>query len=116
MNNDFQPTDKFPIFFTPDAIKIAKQAILQEGQINDGVRVAIVGGGCSGYQYALDFEQNAREEDVIMYFDELKVFLDPISAEYLRGTVIDYVCTNENAGFKFNNPNPKSHTCSCCQH
>lgn len=77
-----------------------------------GLRVAVRGGGCSGMEYALDFELEAREDDFVLDYDDLKVFVDPISARYLQGTEIDYVMGATGAGFKFNNPNA-SGSCGC---
>ena len=77
-----------------------------------GLRVMIVGGGCSGLSYDMDFEEAAREGDQVFEFEGLKVFVDPISAMHLEGTTVDYVMGISGAGFKFNNPGAKS-TCGC---
>ena len=111
---NFSPDASHPILFTDEAIKVTKEVIQSEGTPQDGVRVAVVGGGCSGYHYSLDFEQKKREEDIVISYDDLNVYIDPISVSYLRGTVIDYVSNEEGAGFKFNNPNPQRRLCSCC--
>ena len=77
-----------------------------------GLRVAVRGGGCSGFEYALDFELEARETDVVLEYDDLRVFVDPISARYLQGTEIDYTLGATGAGFKFINPQATG-TCGC---
>jgi iron-sulfur cluster assembly accessory protein len=77
-----------------------------------GLRVAVRGGGCSGFEYALDFEREARATDFVASYDGLTVFVDPVSARYLEGTVIDYVFGTTGAGFKFNNPKARG-TCGC---
>jgi len=75
------------------------------------LRVAIVGGGCAGYSYALDFD-DSEEEDMVLKMGELGVCLDPHSAQLLKGTIIDYVDGTFKKGFVFNNPNA-SRTCGC---
>lgn len=112
--NSFQPDEKHPIQFTPKAIEITKQVINDEGEPNDNVRVAIVGGGCSGFQYSMDFEKNKRDDDVVIEYDGLTVYIDPISLQYLYGTTIDYISDENGSGFKFFNPNPPRRTCSGC--
>ncbi len=107
------PVDGGPIDVTPKAVRMI---ILtrEEEQLDpaSGLRVAVRGGGCSGLEYALDFELEARENDHVLDYDDLKVFVDPVSARYLSGTVIDYVMGTTGAGFKFNNPNA-SGSCGC---
>jgi iron-sulfur cluster assembly protein len=91
-------------------IKLTRE---QEGLAEDaGLRVAVRGGGCSGFEYALDFEEEARPTDFVLEFDGLQVYVDPVSARYLAGTEIDYVLGTTGAGFKFNNPKAVG-TCGC---
>ena len=108
----FQGTDSNPIFITPSAVEAIRHAVQEEGEAGDGLRVSVVGGGCSGYQYSLDFEKEARMGDLTLEFDGVSVFVDPISAGYLKGTTIDYVSGLNGTGFKFDNPNAKR-TCGC---
>lgn len=110
--NSFVPTDEAPIFLTPEAMKAIKRAIEEEGEAGDGLRVSVVGGGCSGYQYNLDFEKEARPGDIVVPCDGVSVFVDPISAGYLKGTVVDFISGLQGTGFKFNNPNARR-TCGC---
>ena len=78
-----------------------------------GLRVSVVGGGCSGFSYHMAFESAANENnDNIYEFGGLKVMVDQMSEMYLDGIQIDYVESIEGSGFKFNNPNVKS-TCGC---
>ena len=77
-----------------------------------GLRIAVVGGGCSGFSYHMAFENQENPTDNIYEFDGLKVLVDQMSEMYLEGVSIDYIETLEGAGFKFNNPNVKS-TCGC---
>lgn len=109
---NFIPTEENPIHLTPSAVEAVKNAIKQEGEAGDGLRVSVVGGGCSGYQYNLDFEKEPRDDDTVLEFDGVKIFVDSISAGYLMGTVIDFVSGLQGTGFKFNNPKAKR-TCGC---
>ncbi len=102
-----------PIRLTPKAVRMV--VLTREEEKLDsasGLRVAVRGGGCSGMEYALDFELEPREDDHLLEYDGLQVFVDPISARYLAGTEIDYVMGATGAGFKFNNPNATG-SCGC---
>jgi iron-sulfur cluster assembly protein len=77
-----------------------------------GLRISVVGGGCSGFSYQMNFDQGAGMLDKTYEFNGLKVFVDSASMLYLEGCEIDYIETLEGAGFKFNNPNVKT-TCGC---
>jgi len=103
------------IQLTPKAVDAVKLAINEEGLVGHGLRIAVVGGGCSGYSYALDFTDVAEdvdEEDISLDFDGLPVYIDPHSAELLGTTEIDYVESLQKKGFVFNNPNATT-TCGC---
>ncbi len=107
------PQEDVPVTLTPKAVQMVKITRDQEGiDPSHGLRVAVRGGGCSGFEYALDFENEARESDWVYEQGDLKVFIDAVSARYLQGTSIDYVLGNTGAGFKFNNPNAVG-TCGC---
>lgn len=102
-----------PISLTPKAVTMVKLTRDQEGlDASYGLRVAVRGGGCSGFEYALDFEQEERDNDFVLHYEELKVMIDAVSARYLEGTTIDYLLGATGAGFKFNNPNAVG-TCGC---
>ena len=77
-----------------------------------GLRIAVVGGGCSGFSYSMAFENTPNMLDKTYNYDGLKVFIDQASLLYLDGVEVDYVETLEGSGFKFNNPNVKN-TCGC---
>jgi len=107
------PQEDVPVTLTPKAVQMVKITREQEGiDPSHGLRVAVRGGGCSGFEYALDFENEARENDWVYEQGDLKVYIDAVSARYLQGTSIDYVLGNTGAGFKFNNPNAVG-TCGC---
>ncbi len=100
------------ISLTPVAIGKVKEIMAAQNPTPSGLRVAVVGGGCSGFQYHMAFENGANGMDQTVDYDGLKVFVDQMSAMYLDGVEIDYVETLEGSGFKFNNPHVKS-TCGC---
>lgn len=106
------PDEEAPITLTAKAIEMVKEAMDAEKLVGHGLRVYVQGGGCSGFQYGLDFDDKPRAGDFEMHVDGLKVYVDPISAMHLEGTTIDYVMGISGAGFKFNNPTAKS-TCGC---
>jgi len=101
-----------PITLTPNAIKKVKEIMAQQDPVPAGLRVGVVGGGCSGFSYSMSFENNAGLMDKTFDMDGLKVYVDATSVMYLQGCTVDYVETLEGAGFKFDNPNVKS-TCGC---
>jgi iron-sulfur cluster assembly accessory protein len=107
-----EPGNDSPITLTPKAIEMVNDAIQKENLAGWGIRVGVVGGGCSGFQYSMDFEKEAKDGD--MTFDQggIKLFIDPMSSMYLQGVTIDYVVGLQGAGFKFNNPNART-TCGC---
>jgi iron-sulfur cluster assembly accessory protein len=101
-----------PISLTPNAIAKVKGIMAQQNPAPAGLRVGVVGGGCSGFSYSLQFDASAGMMDKVFDMDGLKVFVDATSIMYLSGCRVDYVETLEGAGFKFENPNVKS-TCGC---
>ena len=101
-----------PISLTPNAIAKVKGMMAQQNPVPAGLRVGVVGGGCSGFSYSLQFDTSAGMMDKVFDMDGLKVFVDATSIMYLNGCRVDYVETLEGAGFKFENPNVKS-TCGC---
>jgi iron-sulfur cluster assembly protein len=88
------------------------KAIMSERGEEGGLRIAVIGGGCSGFQYQMSLDMQAGPDDQVIELDGLKVFVDKRSMLYLNGTNIDYVDGLSGAGFKFDNPNARS-TCGC---
>jgi iron-sulfur cluster assembly protein len=101
-----------PIELTPRALEKAKEILSRQSPAPMGLRVSVVGGGCSGFSYQMNFESDPSGIDKTFEFDGLKIFVDQVSLMYLEGTKIDYVETLEASGFKFDNPNVKT-TCGC---
>ncbi|HLW55188.1 MAG TPA: iron-sulfur cluster assembly accessory protein [Candidatus Angelobacter sp.] len=100
------------VSLTPHAVSKVKEIMAQQNPAPVGLRIGVVGGGCSGFSYSMSFENAPGMMDKVYDFDGLKVYVDATSAMYLNGCVVDYVETLEAAGFKFENPNVKS-TCGC---
>ncbi len=100
------------VSLTPSATAKVREIMATQDPLPAGLRIGVVGGGCSGFQYSMSFENQAGMMDKVLNFDNLKVFVDATSMMYLNGCVVDYVETLEAAGFKFENPTVKS-TCGC---
>jgi len=94
------------------AVDKVKEILDQQEPKPAGLRIAVVGGGCAGFNYSMAFEENPGMLDKTYQFNGLKVFIDQASLLYLDGASVDYVETLEGAGFKFENPNVRS-TCGC---
>jgi iron-sulfur cluster assembly accessory protein len=101
-----------PVTLTAAAIGKVREIMATQDPIPAGLRIGVVGGGCSGFQYSMSFENQSGMMDKVFTFDGLKVFVDATSAMYLSSCVVDYVETLEAAGFKFENAAVKS-TCGC---
>lgn len=101
-----------PLTLASQAVAKVREIMATQDPLPAGLRIGVVGGGCSGFQYSMSFENQAGMMDKVFNFDGLKVFVDATSLMYLNGCVVDYVETLEAAGFKFENPNVKS-TCGC---
>jgi iron-sulfur cluster assembly accessory protein len=97
---------------TETAVSKVKEILDSQDPKPAGLRISVVGGGCSGFSYSMAFENTPNLLDKTYQFDELKVFIDQASMLYLDGAEVDYVETMEGSGFKFNNPNVKN-TCGC---
>jgi iron-sulfur cluster assembly protein len=96
---------------TESAATKIKQLLAEEDDVSV-LRVAIQGGGCSGFQYGLGFDRGAQEGDLEFSMHGVDVVVDPFSAPYLQGAEIDYVDTIQSSGFAINNPNATS-SCGC---
>jgi len=107
-----QETKKAPLILTSQAIAKVREIMATQDPLPAGLRIGVVGGGCSGFQYSMAFENQGGMMDKVFTFDDLKVFVDATSLVYLNGCTVDYVETLEAAGFKFENPQVKS-TCGC---
>jgi len=114
-NAPAQPVDtaSLPdVKLTPKAIEMVRKMHAKEGlSAEHGMRIGVVGGGCSGFQYSLNFDTK-KEDDRVTNFDGVLVLVDEISLPYIAGTTLDYVEGLHGAGFRFDNPRA-SRTCGC---
>ncbi|HIE65470.1 MAG: iron-sulfur cluster insertion protein ErpA [Nitrospira sp.] len=102
------------IHLTEKASEKVKELMASEKKEGYGLRVYVEGGGCSGFQYGMAFEENSSDEDDVLEMFGVKIMIDPYSAPMLNGTEIDYNDSLQGAGFDIKNPNAKS-TCGCGQ-
>lgn len=102
------------ISLTPAAAE-AVRGLLEKRNLHPkdyALRVFIAGGGCSGFQYGMALEANIRPSDLVAEFDGIRVVVDEVSIDYLRGANVDYIESVMGSGFKIENPNAIS-TCGC---
>ncbi len=97
---------------TERAVSKVKQLMAAEEKSGFGLRVAVQGGGCSGFQYGMTYEKDQQPNDQILEFDDLRVFVDAMSCACLDEVKIDYVDSLQESGFKIENPNATG-TCGC---
>ncbi len=98
---------------TSTATEKVHDFIKEHGSENgSGLRVAVLPGGCSGFQYGLNVEDGPEDDDEVLEIGGVKIFVDPFSAQYLDGVEIDYVTSMMGQGFTFRNPNA-SGGCGC---
>jgi iron-sulfur cluster assembly protein len=96
---------------TPKAAEKIREAFAKEG-VAGGLRLAVIGGGCSGLSYQIKFAPEALEADRVFTFDDVRIFVDPKSLLYLDGMTLDYEDTLMRSGFLFRNPHAAK-TCGC---
>lgn len=101
-----------PVTLTEGAASKLRQILAEKNLPDHGLRVFVAGGGCSGLQYGMAFEGQARDMDTIVDAYGLKVYVDPVSLDYLYGASIDYVDGLMGAGFRIDNPNAVA-ACGC---
>ena len=101
------------ITLTKKAEDKVKEILLDQPEPFAGLRIQVVGGGCSGFQYRMGFDKNFNDQnDEVFEFDGLRIFIDKSSLLYMDGAEVDYVEGLHGAGFKFNNPNVTG-SCGC---
>lgn len=96
---------------TPKAVEKIRQAFAREG-VNGGLRLGVLGGGCSGLSYQFKFAPEPRTKDYVFEFDDVKVFVDPKSMLFLDGMILDWHDSLMQSGFVFNNPHATK-SCGC---
>lgn len=97
---------------TPAAVGVISSLLVQRNIPNHALRVFVSGGGCSGLQYGMAFEESARDFDKVVEVDGVRLIIDPTSLMYLQGAVIDFVDSLMGGGFRIDNPNAVS-SCGC---
>jgi iron-sulfur cluster assembly protein len=100
------------IKLTPNAVSAVERFIKGAGTPVAGLRIAIAGGGCSGFQYAMSLEQAKNDDDTVLDYGSVTLLIDPLSAPLLEGVNVDFVDSLTGSGFKFENPNASS-SCAC---
>jgi iron-sulfur cluster assembly protein len=101
------------VLLTKKAEDKVKEIMSEQPEPYAGLRIQVVGGGCSGFQYRMGFDKNFNDQsDAVFEFQGLKVFIDKQSLLYMDGAEVDYVEGLHGAGFKFNNPNSTG-SCGC---
>ena len=104
--------DSSELTVTPAAVTIIKDLLEQRDIPEHALRVFVTGGGCSGMQYGMAFQESAEAGDSVVSADGVRLLVDPNSMMYLRGATIDYVDTLIGGGFRIDNPNAAS-SCGC---
>ncbi|GAB2497175.1 iron-sulfur cluster insertion protein ErpA [Pseudoxanthomonas sangjuensis] len=108
---DYQSIER-PLNFTAAAAAKVRELIAEEGNDALALRVYIQGGGCSGFQYGFEFDENRADDDVAVTTDGVSLLVDPLSLQYLAGAEVDYSEGLHGAQFVIRNPNAKT-TCGC---
>ena len=104
--------DERLIKVTANAAKKVNALLLKQGRANGVLRVAVLGGGCSGLQYKMDLQDGPASRDIMVETGGIKVVVDPKSALYVTGSELDYQDALQDGGFKVKNPNAAT-SCSC---
>jgi iron-sulfur cluster assembly accessory protein len=110
----FRVGDERLIKLTANATKQVASLLAKQGRPNGVLRVAVVGGGCSGLTYKMDLQDGPADRDILVESGGVKVVVDSKSALYVTGSELDYVEALQNGGFQIKNPNAAS-SCSCGQ-
>jgi iron-sulfur cluster assembly protein len=97
---------------TPKAVQRIRQAFQREGVSGGGLRLGVLGGGCSGLSYQFKYDPQPRPNDHIFEFEDVRIFVDPKSMLYLDGMTLDYKESLMYSGFAFDNPNATK-SCGC---
>jgi iron-sulfur cluster assembly accessory protein len=109
---NFRTGDERLVKLTPSAAQKVSTLLTKQGRANGVLRVAVVGGGCSGLQYKMDLQDNPANRDILVESGGVRVVVDPKSALYVTGSELDYIEALQDGGFKVKNPNAAT-SCSC---
>src|SRR5881394_2272656 len=108
----FRVGDERLIKLTESAARKVSSLLTKQGRPNGVLRVAVIGGGCSGLQYKMDLQDQPSNRDILVESSGVKVVVDPKSALYVTGSELDYLDALQGGGFKVKNPNAAT-SCSC---
>jgi iron-sulfur cluster assembly accessory protein len=108
---NFRVGDERLVKLTPSAANKVSTLLTKQGRANGVLRVAVVGGGCSGLQYKMDLQDGPAQRDILVESGGVRVVVDPKSALYVTGSELDYLDALD-GGFKVKNPNAAT-SCSC---
>jgi iron-sulfur cluster assembly accessory protein len=109
---NFRTGDERLVKLTTNAANKVSTLLTRQGRANGVLRVAVVGGGCSGLQYKMDLQDGPASRDILVQSGGVRVVVDPKSALYVTGSELDYVEALQDGGFKVKNPNAAT-SCSC---
>lgn len=114
MGTTQRDTAAIQLTLTPQAAEQVRKVFAAETapQATAGLRVGVMPGGCSGFKYALNVEDQPAEDDVVIESEGVRLFVDSFSGQYLNGVTIDYMVTMQSSGFTFDNPNATG-GCGC---
>ena len=107
-----QQTNEMVVTLTEKAASKVKQMIVKEKKEGYGLRLGVVSGGCSGYMYEVALEKASKENDAVFEDKGIKIFMNPESVPFMKGSTDDYKESLQNSGFKIDNPNVKR-SCGC---
>jgi len=110
--SDVEGQGPSPMVFTDNAAKKVKALIEEEGNSELKLRVYVTGGGCAGFSYGFSFDENVNEGDTTIHNDGVMMVVDPMSFQYLVGSVVDYTSGLQGSQFVVRNPNATT-TCGC---
>ena len=111
-NKMHQQTKEIIVTLTEKAASKVKSLLEKENKQGYGLRVGVTPGGCSSYMYDIGLEKAPKENDIVIEEKGVKLFINPESIAFMKGSTVDYTDSLTNAGFKINNPNVKT-TCGC---
>jgi iron-sulfur cluster assembly protein len=109
---NFRTGDERLVKLTANAAKKVSTLLTKQGRAHGVLRVAVVGGGCSGLSYKMDLQDGPANRDILVESGGVRVVVDPKSALYVTGSELDYVDALQDGGFKVKNPNAAT-SCSC---
>ena len=107
-----QTTKEIIVALTEKAADKVKLLLEKENKQGYGLRVGVTAGGCSSYTYDIGMEKEPKQEDIVVEDKGVRIFINPESIAFMKGSTVDYLDSLTNAGFKINNPNVKT-SCGC---